>query len=63
MASVTEKYPLDVEDSTVSRPSDPENASAAGEPIEVTYGVETPYRNKLFKWAFLLEEKVGTLVE
>lgn len=59
MASVAEKYPLDVESSSVSRPSDPENASATGEPVEETYGVETPYRNRLFRWAYLLDEKVG----
>jgi hypothetical protein len=58
VAAVAEKHPLGVESST---PSDPEIASTTGEPVEETYGIETPERNKLFKWAYLLDEKVGAL--
>jgi hypothetical protein len=56
VAGVAEKHPLGVESST---PSDPENASTTEEPAQETYGIETPERNKLFKWAYLLDEKVG----
>lgn len=59
MASVTEKYPLDVENNTARPSSDAENAPTTGEPVEETYGVETRDRNKLFEWAYLLDEKVG----
>jgi hypothetical protein len=59
MASVAEKHALGMEKSTASLPPDPENAPATGATVEETYGLETAYRNKLFKWAYILDDKVG----
>ncbi|KAK5239141.1 hypothetical protein LTR40_014807, partial [Exophiala xenobiotica] len=59
MASVAEKHALGTEKSTAGLPSDPENAPGTGATIEETYELETPYRNKLFKWAYILDDKIG----
>lgn len=50
MAITSEKHPLDVE----MRPLE----SSLDEQVGETYALETADRNKLFQWAYWLDEKV-----
>lgn len=55
MASTFDKHPLDVEMRPIDSPVD--------EQIGETYALETRDRNKLFQWAYWLDEKVDFVPE